>query len=77
MNQHPKLTVVWAMNGVETAIKQLGDSPSERRVRDQFHQLLLALERDGYPFHAQQLLTHLDRLRMGSVSATHPQALPS
>jgi hypothetical protein len=50
MWQHPRITVAWALSSLENAIQQLGDGPAERRVRDQFHQLVLALERDGYEF---------------------------
>jgi len=46
MTQHPKVTLGWAMNGLEEAIRGLSDGPAERRVRDQFHQLVLAIERD-------------------------------
>jgi hypothetical protein len=45
MSQHPRVTIGWAVAGLETAITKLGEGPAERRVRDQFHQLLLALER--------------------------------
>lgn len=48
--QHPKITVAWATASMERALTALGDSPAEERVRRQFHQLLLALERDGYAF---------------------------
>jgi hypothetical protein len=56
MPQHPKLTVGWALDGLENAIGRLPDGPAERRVRDQFHQLLLALERDRF-------LTDLEHLK--------------
>jgi hypothetical protein len=46
--QHPRVTVGWAVSSLERALGDLGDSPEEARVRRQFHQLLLALERDGY-----------------------------
>jgi hypothetical protein len=46
MNQNPKVTVEWALQGLEGAIKNLQDGRAERRVRSQFHQLLLALERE-------------------------------
>ena len=46
MPQDPKLTVVWALAGLENAIRKLPDGGPERRVRAQFHQLLLAFERD-------------------------------
>jgi len=44
--QDPKLTVGWALACMENAIRRLPDGSAERRVRVQFHQLLLALERD-------------------------------
>lgn len=47
MGQHPKVTVGWALRGLESALRNLGDGPAERRVRRQFHQLLLALERQS------------------------------
>jgi hypothetical protein len=49
MSQHPKVTIGWAIAGLETAITKLADGPAERRVRAQFHQLLLALERARLP----------------------------
>jgi hypothetical protein len=49
MSQHPRVTIGWAVAGLETAITKLGHGPAERRVRDQFHQLLLALERARLP----------------------------
>lgn len=48
--QHPKVTVAWAVASLERAIADLGNSPAEERTRRQFHQLLLALERDGHVF---------------------------
>lgn len=50
MDQHPKVTVAWAVASLERAMADLGDSPAEGRTRRQFHQLLLALERDGHVF---------------------------
>ncbi len=55
MTQHPKVTVGWTMACLEHALGQLGNTPAERRVRRQFHQLVLALERDGHLFPYQQL----------------------
>lgn len=49
-SQHPKVTVAWAIASLERALAELGNSPAENRTRRQFHQLLLALERDGYVF---------------------------
>lgn len=50
MEQHPKITVAWAVASLERAMSALGNSQAEERTRRQFHQLLLALERDGYTF---------------------------
>lgn len=50
MEQHPKVTVAWAVASLENAMARLGNTPAEERTRRQFHQLLLALERDGYAF---------------------------
>jgi len=50
MDQHPRVTVAWAVASLERAIGALGASPAENRTRRQFHQLLLALERDGYVY---------------------------
>jgi hypothetical protein len=47
MEQHPKLTLDWALRCLERALGDLNDGPAERRVRRQFHQLLLAIERDA------------------------------
>lgn len=47
MEQHPKLTLEWALRCLERALADLNDGPAERRVRRQFHQLLLAIERDA------------------------------
>jgi hypothetical protein len=47
MEQHPKLTLDWALRSLERALGDLADGPAERRVRRQFHQLLLAIERDA------------------------------
>jgi hypothetical protein len=53
MSQHPRVTIGWAIAGLETAITKLDDGPAERRVRAQFHQLLLALERARLPIDVQ------------------------
>jgi hypothetical protein len=50
MPQHPKVTVGWAVACLERALEDLGESAPEARVRKQFHQLVLALERDGHVF---------------------------
>jgi hypothetical protein len=46
MEQHPKVTLQWALRSLERALQNLDDGWAERRVRRQFHQLLLAVERD-------------------------------
>ena len=48
MSQHPKATVDWALQGLETAIRDLGDGALASRVRSQFHQLLLAIEHEAF-----------------------------
>ena len=48
MSQHPKATVDWALQGLEAAIRELGDGALARRVRSQFHQLLLAVEHETF-----------------------------
>ena len=45
-DQDPKVTVQWALLNLERALQNLNDGCAERRVRRQFHQLLLAVERD-------------------------------
>jgi hypothetical protein len=47
MEQHPRLTLDWALRCLERALGDLDDGPAERRVRRQFHQLLLAIEREA------------------------------
>jgi len=47
MDQHPRVTLEWALYCLEVALRNLEDGPAERRVRRQFHQVLLAVERDA------------------------------
>lgn len=47
VDQHPKVTLDWALRNLERALQALGDGLAERRVRRQFHQVLLAVERDS------------------------------
>jgi hypothetical protein len=47
MEQHPKVTLDWALRSLERALDNLENGWAERRVRRQFHQLLLAIERDA------------------------------
>jgi hypothetical protein len=55
MEQDPKVTLQWALRSLERALQNLNDGWAERRVRRQFHQLLLAIERDARPPVAQRL----------------------
>jgi hypothetical protein len=47
MDQDPKVTLQWALRSLERALQNLNDGWAERRVRRQFHQLLLAIEREA------------------------------
>jgi hypothetical protein len=47
MEQHPKVTLDWALRGLERALDRLDNGRAEQRVRKQFHQLLLAIERNA------------------------------
>jgi hypothetical protein len=47
MEQHPRLTLFWALRCLERALSDLDNGPAEQRVRRQFHQLLLAIEREA------------------------------
>ena len=47
MEQHPKVTLDWALRSLERALDSLENGAAERRVRKQFHQLLLAIEREA------------------------------
>lgn len=59
MPQHPKVTIGWTVLCLEAAIAELGEGQAERRVRSQFHQLMLALEHAGYNSDAQRVLAML------------------
>jgi len=54
MDQDPKVTLRWALRSLERALQNLDDGWAERRVRRQFHQLLLAVERDGQHIETDQ-----------------------
>ena len=54
MDQHPKVTLQWALRSLERALQNLDDGWAERRVRRQFHQLLLAIEREAQPLVAER-----------------------
>jgi hypothetical protein len=60
--QDPKITVAWALFGLENAIGGLGNGGPEGRVRRQFHQLMLALERDGHPTEAARVFAAAQHL---------------
>jgi hypothetical protein len=66
VDQHPKVTLDWALRSLERALQQLGDGHAERRVRRQFHQVLLAVERDS---RTDQPLVYYD----DSGAAARPQ----
>jgi hypothetical protein len=55
MDQDPKVTLQWALRSFERALQNLNDGWAERRVRRQFHQLLLAIEREAHRVDAQHL----------------------
>ena len=55
MDQDPKVTLQWALRSFERALQNLDDGWAERRVRRQFHQLLLAIERDAQHLDAPPL----------------------
>ena len=65
MEQHPKLTLNWALRSLERALADLDDGPAENRVRRQFHQLLLAIERDAADAHdlAEETSLHPEMAR--------------
>jgi len=59
MDQDPKVTLRWALRSLERALQNLDDGWAERRVRRQFHQLLLAVERDERHLEADQTVGKL------------------
>ena len=54
MDQDPKVTLRWALRSLERALQNLDDGWAERRVRRQFHQLVLAVERDAQPIETDE-----------------------
>ena len=54
MDQDPKVTLRLALRSLERALQNLDDGWAERRVRRQFHQLLLAVERDAHPMETDE-----------------------
>ena len=71
MDQDTKVTLQWALRSLERALQNLDDGWAERRVRRQFHQLLLAIERDAENLDAQ-LLQKTDGLT-AAQAVTRPQ----
>lgn len=65
MDQDPKVTLLWALRSLERALQNLNDGWAERRVRRQFHQLLLAVERDAR--HIENVQTDRRRADLESV----------
>jgi hypothetical protein len=59
MDQDPKITLRWALRSLERALQNLDDGWAERRVRRQFHQLLLAVERDEQHLEIDQTIVKL------------------
>ena len=59
MDQDPKVTLRWALRSLERALQNLNDGWAERRVRRQFHQLLLAIERDEQHLETDQAVVKL------------------
>ena len=54
MDQDPKVTLRWALRSLERALQNLDDGWAERRVRRQFHQLLVAVESDAQPMETEE-----------------------
>ena len=54
MDQEHKVTLRWALRSLERALQNLDDGWAERRVRRQFHQLLLAVARDAQPMETDE-----------------------
>ena len=75
MDQHPKVTIGWAVACLERALDELGDTGAEARVRRQFHQLVLALERDGHSFLDGPFLIRPDVPAKAVPLAPRPQNL--
>ena len=71
MDQDTKVTLQWALRSLERALQNLNDGWAERRVRRQFHQLLLAIERD-----AQLETQHLDDDQNEGRTADQASAQP-
>ena len=67
MDQDPKVTLQWALRSLERALHNLNDGWAERRVRRQFHQLLLAIERDAQ---------HVDDVESARGTVDHQSVRP-
>lgn len=66
MDQDPIVTLAWALKSLENAIHQLKPGRAEDRVRRQFHQLLLAFERETFA------VSSLTELENGKPPSRHP-----
>jgi hypothetical protein len=73
MDQDPKVTLQWALRSLERALQNLNDGWAERRVRRQFHQLLLAVERDADHLDAQHLEDDQTECQMADQVSARPQ----
>lgn len=67
------MTLQWALRSLERALQNLNDGWAERRVRRQFHQLLLAVERDAHQFDGEQLEDDLTERRTADQASARPQ----
>jgi hypothetical protein len=72
-DQDPKVTLQWALRSLERALQHLNDGWAERRVRRQFHQLLLAIERDAQHVEAALLENNLGDSRTAERTERRPQ----
>jgi hypothetical protein len=74
MDQDTKVTVQWALRSLERALQNLNDGWAERRVRRQFHQLLLAVERDAQQIgHVPQQIDRPQMDRRVDLESLEPQ----
>ena len=73
MDQDPKVTLQWALRSLERALQNLNDGWAERRVRRQFHQLLLAIERDAQHLDVQHLEDDQTEGRTADQASVQPQ----
>ena len=73
MDQDPKVTLQWALRSLERALQNLNDGWAERRVRRQFHQLLLAIERDAHHLNVRHVEDDQTEDRTADQVSARPQ----